>query len=296
MTGTRPTPDSNAAATYLRQSFPASDRLAVVTINRRTQSVTQRLGSVAHITATDFQAWLREENVTRHFDVYVSMNALRPEAQGRTKQDIGTVRHIYLDLDDQGTEALEALLKRTDLPKPNYLLHTSADRWQVTWKVQGFAKADAEVLQKGLARDTGADLAATDCARVLRLPGYYNHKYAPPFLVTAELLTKQTYRPQDFPKLCPDPRYTSLDATRRRNQGTGKKGDRPLSQSEHDWAFAKRALARGESPALVVAAIASFRRFEKANPHYYADLTVRKAQQALAAEHARSAPARGLSP
>jgi hypothetical protein len=54
-----------------------------------------------------------------------------------------------------------------------------------------------------------------------------------------------------------------------------------LSQSERDWAYAKRSLARGDPEDLVVAAIASHRRYDKHNPQYYAELTVHKARESL---------------
>ena len=50
-----------------------------------------------------------------------------------------------------------------------------------------------------------------------------------------------------------------------------------MSQSEHDWAFAKRALARGEDPEVVIQQIAGHRSGEKLDPLYYARLTVTKA-------------------
>jgi hypothetical protein len=59
-----------------------------------------------------------------------------------------------------------------------------------------------------------------------------------------------------------------------------------LSQSEHDWIFAKRALARGDDPEEIIRRIADFRSSEKSDPLYYARLTVSKAQQHLAAEKA----------
>jgi hypothetical protein len=68
-------------------------------------------------------------------------------------------------------------------------------------------------------------------------------------------------------------------------RGPGRLG--PLSQSGFDWAYAKRALAHGESPALVAAAIASYRRGGKHNPREYADRTVKKTGEALKAEAAR---------
>ena len=56
---------------------------------------------------------------------------------------------------------------------------------------------------------------------------------------------------------------------------------RPLSQSEHDWAFAKRALARGDDPEVVIQRIADYRSDGKDDPNYYARHTVMKAQAAL---------------
>ena len=49
-------------------------------------------------------------------------------------------------------------------------------------------------------------------------------------------------------------------------------------QSEHDWAYAKRALARGDDPEEIVRRIADYRADDKHDPLYYARLTVSKAQ------------------
>jgi hypothetical protein len=57
-----------------------------------------------------------------------------------------------------------------------------------------------------------------------------------------------------------------------------------LSQSEHDWAYAKRALARGDDPEEVVRRIADYRAADKHNPEYYARHTVTKAQAELSSK------------
>jgi hypothetical protein len=54
-----------------------------------------------------------------------------------------------------------------------------------------------------------------------------------------------------------------------------------LSQSEHDWAYAKRALARGDDPEELIRRIADFRAGEKHDPEYYARHTVEKAKAAV---------------
>src|SRR5258708_27478749 len=111
------------------------------------------------------------------------MNAVREGGRGRTKENVAVIRHVCLDFDDNGTAAVQKLFQRQDLPTPSHVLNTSPDKWQVTWRVEGFTKDEAENLQRALARETGADPAATDCARVLRLPGLYNHKNDRPPLV-----------------------------------------------------------------------------------------------------------------
>ena len=266
------------ATAYIRATFEPQDRLAVVLIDKRSGAVLQRLSSAERICEPRFQAWLRHKNAQRH-EVYISMNALRPEARGRTKADIETIRQVYLDFDDHGTEAVEQLLKRSDLPQPNFVLNTSPDKWQVTWKVEGFGKDQAEELQRGLARDAGADIAATDSARVLRLPGFYNHKYNQGYFVKAQALATEIYRPERFPKFPADERAERYAP--RTNSPSSRDPTVKLSQSERDWAYAKRALVRGEPQDMIVSAIAAHRRYEKHNPQAYAELTVRKAIESL---------------
>jgi len=274
------------AAQYIRENFEARDRLAVVLIEKRSGTVIQRLATAEKIASNEFQAWLRHKNAEHH-EIYVSMNALHAGAIGRTKSDVATVRHVYLDFDDHGTAAVEKLLARQDLPRPSYLVNSSPDKWQVVWKVEAFTKHHAEQLQRVLVGETGADPAATDCSRVLRLPGFYNHKYAKSHFVNVQTLSKETYRPERFPSFPAEERFprTQNDGTNPKTRG--KKGESRLSQSEHDWAYAKRALARGESENDVITTLAALRT-DKHDPQYYAELTVRKAAAALTAENSRT--------
>jgi hypothetical protein len=52
-------------------------------------------------------------------------------------------------------------------------------------------------------------------------------------------------------------------------------------QSEHDWAYAKRVLPRGDDPEVVIQRIADYRSDDKADPNYYGRRTVTKAQTEL---------------
>lgn len=278
--------ERDVAARYVQENFEPTDRLAVVLLNKRNGAFVQRLADAQKIATNDFQSWLRDYD-DQGYEIYISMNALHAQASGRCKKDVATIRHLYLDFDEQGTAAVGSILSRGDVPTPNYIMNSSPDKWQVVWKVRRFEKDEAERLQRGLARDTGADPAATDCARVLRLPGFHNHKYAVPHLVSVESRTSRIYQPEHFP-LPKEPEQN----TRYRSGTRRSVAPHPLSQSERDWAYAKRALARGASQQTVIAAIEEFRRYNKHNPRYYAETTVRKAAAGLAAERLQVSPTR----
>src|SRR5579863_5545132 len=267
--------DPDIPVRYIRENFRPNDRIAVVLIQKETHRVVQRVATAERLASAEFQAWLRHENAGR-FEVYVSMNALKEDSRSRTKDDVAEIRHVYLDFDDNGTAAVQALLKRDDVPQPNYLVNSSPDKWQVVWKVEGFAQDDAERLMRHLVRETGADPAATDSSRVMRLPGFANHKYGRPFVVSAEPRSTENYRPEHFPRVPAE----EQGGRRLIDDGpTRQPRDGGISQSERDWAYARRALARGESPDKVRAAIAAFRSGQKADVHQYAERTVRKAME-----------------
>lgn len=265
---------------YILENFEPDDRLAVVLIDRSSGVVTQRIASARQIASPEFQVWLKSENRSGR-DVFVSMNALHEQARGRTREDVAAVRHLYLDFDENGTAAVRELRNREDMPEPNYLVNTSPDHWQVSWKVQGFGKEQAEEMMRRMVRAFSADPAATDSARVMRIPGFTNHKRHPGHMVRAEHLSGATYTPDNFPRLEPEDRRSGtpsqdfgLSETRRIQRGH-------LSQSERDWAYARRALSRGESPDSVVSAIARYRQGDKPDVEYYARLTVQKAAASL---------------
>jgi len=105
--------------------------------------------------------------------------------------------------------------------------------------------------------------------------GRNNHKYHQPHLVSVENLSSEVYTPSHFPQWVVAAETQSVGApgvTPRAHKSTPG-----ITQSERDWAFARRALKRGEDPQEVIRAIAQFRT-DKPNPQYYAEHTVRKAQ------------------
>lgn len=230
----------------------------------------QRIATAELLAGTRIQAWLRVEN-TRGGDIYLGMNPHKPNAHGQTKQDIAAVRHVYLDLDQNGPPALSRILKDSYLPRPSYVLNTSTGKYQIIWKVDGFGISEAERLQKAMAYKHDADRAATDVTRVLRIPGFDNRKYDPPFQVTAEKLSERIYYPSDFRI---EPTLEGIPA--RQMAGSRQLRRSPVSQSERDWAETLQRLEHGEDPAAVQAWLEQ-KRQDKHDPRYYAALTVRKA-------------------
>jgi hypothetical protein len=210
------------------------------------------------------------------------MNALQKHSSTRTKDDIEKISHVYLDLDHGGTASLKAVENSDLVPRPNYVLDTSPGKFQVVWKVDGMSIEEAEALNQAMVREFDGDPAATDSTRVLRIPGFANKKYEPDFYVQARIQSTQTYHRPDF-KL----QFNSQEAPRHQHEEHARKPlaqSSTLSQSEHDWAYAKRALARGDDPEEVIQRIADYRSHDKADPNYYARHTVAKAQAQLQPE------------
>lgn len=265
------------AANYIRENFEPTDRIAIVLLNKRTAGALQRIAAADRLAAPQFQAWLRHMN-SQKYDVYVSMNTLKPEAQRRTKEDVDQIRHVFLDFDQDGTTAVEALLRREDLPEPNYLLNSSPDKWQVIWKIQNCSKLQAEEIERGLVRDTGADIAVIDVARVLRMPGFYNHKYSRPYLIQIQHCSNETTAPEQFPRFVPEGR-TGRSAASRIKAPTGR-----VTQSERDWAYVREALRRGTEPEQLIEEL-KVRRSDKFDPEGYATRTVRNAAVSLGDEN-----------
>src|SRR5260221_8238788 len=185
------------------------------------------------------------------------MNPPRHEAATRTKEEIENIRHVYLDLDQGGPEAFQSVEDSSAVPKPNHVLTSSPGKFQVVWSVEGMSLDEAESLLHAMAREFGGDPAATDATRVLRLPRFANKKYKTDFYVQARKESTETYHLRDF-KLHLDaqdsPRYNHHNRSRRESSPGSS-----LSQSEHDWAYAKRALARGDNPETVIQPIAQHR-------------------------------------
>jgi DNA primase RepB-like protein len=268
------TPKSLSASEYVMALFEPEDNVAILARNRRTDRTIQRITTAETVAGPEFQSWLRGENAAGA-DIFIGMNPIKDGAHSRSNDSIREIRHVYLDLDRNGSQAVAAIKTSPEVPAPNFVLDTSPGKHQVVWKVQGLDINEAESLLRRTAARLGGDPAATDSTRVLRLPGFANRKLSEEFIAQVRHETDRIYAQRDFAIDDESP-----EAPRHLGDAHERGGPAPghTSQSEQDWAYAKRALARGDDPDEIIRRIADFGANDKPDPEYYARHTVAKAQ------------------
>jgi len=257
---------------YIRDLFRPYETVAICI--RLDGAIRQRIVTAEAACAPRYQAFLRAMNA-QGADIYISMNPLRCGSNGRTKADIAMIQRIYLDLDHDGDRHLQLILNSSPLPQPNYILTTSPGKYQVIWNVHDFAPDQAENLMRFLVPLYGADPAATDIARILRLPGLHNKKHGLSFPVVARKLTSHVYTPVDFPV----PTLISPQRTSSHRAGSTLRN----TPSHRDWAYCCRALwnapdSDAVADQLIQELVTRATLRHKPDPLYYAKLTVKKAR------------------
>ena len=228
---------------------------------------TQRIVRLEQAIAARYLAWLAYQNHSGA-NVYVAANPLRPGSKKRTKESIAEVRHLYIDIDEDGDDRLAALRASKDISVPSIVLSTSPNKYQVLWRVEGFDFNQQETMLKLLAIAFGGDSACTDRNRVLRVPGFLNLKYDAAHSVSVEYPSDLTYHPDDFRLNDSSLNASMLFRETARTYVTGKN-----THSEHDWSWAVQQLSGGRDAANLTLELASLRS-DKPNPLYYAQRTI----------------------
>lgn len=217
------------AAEFLSEWFTTDETFALLVRLPDEARTLQRIVRVPDLMKSNYLGWLAFE-YCRGGNVYFSVNPLVPGATRRTKDAVAEAKGLYLDLDSDGDAKLAALRRSENVPQPNAVIQTSAGKYQVLWCVHGFTIPEQEAMLKILAEAFGGDRACTDCARVFRLPGFFNRKYAPAPLVTVENACNQpVYCPADF--RIEMPAIETLESTAIRPARPGES----RTQSEADW-------------------------------------------------------------
>jgi hypothetical protein len=262
---------NQTAANFLSRSFAPCETIALLLRREDAPRPQQRVITLEQVLAPRYMAWLTFEN-DQGANIYVSANPLLPGSRKRTKECIASVRHIYIDIDDDGDARLAALRASDRAPAPTAILSTSPGKYQALWRVAGFDFERQEQTLKLLAHAFGGDPACTDRNRVLRVPGFYNRKYSPAHRVTVEYPADATYGPEDF-RL--DNVAVSSVLPLRGNARKSPANSIPgkHSHSEDDWAWVCDQLAHGEDAVKLTHELAA-RRADKSQPLYYAQRTV----------------------
>jgi len=116
-------------------------------------------------------------------NIYISMAPFLPNTKNRKKEFVVGVRHCWVDADKDGTATLERITKDVNshiLREPALVIETSPGKVQVIWRLDptDFDVTRQELLNRALQVRYNTDEAVTDTARVLRVAGFKNNKYA----------------------------------------------------------------------------------------------------------------------
>lgn len=267
--------NTNTAQRFLTRCFRPEETIALLLRRENPSATTQRVVRLEQVLAPRYLAWLRHESFSGA-NVYVAVNPLRPGSRKRTKDSIAYVRHLYLDIDVDGEERLAALRASNSVPTPNAIISTSPDKYQVLWRVEGFDFDRQESTLKLLAIAFGGDPACSDRNRVLRLPGFENHKYDPAHAVTVEYPCESVSHPGDFALPAFSGNAVNVTGQLWPQYAAGKH-----THSEADWAWTLRQLTLGKDGIALTFELAK-RRSDKPNPLYYAQRTVDLASARIA--------------
>jgi hypothetical protein len=265
---------NQTAANFLSRCFAVDDTIALLLRSDKAERPTQRIVRLEQALAPNYLRWLAHEN-HGGANIYVAANPLRPGSRKRTKESIGSVRHLYIDIDTDGEARLAALQASVLVPTPTVILSTSPGKYQVLWRVDGFDFARQEQTLKILTIAFGGDPACTDCNRVLRLPGYFNRKYDPAHRVTVEYLCDSVWTAANFRLDVATADAMLFDPAIPPRKQPGKH-----SNSESDWAWVSHELSHGKDAVKLTLELAS-RRSDKPQPLYYAQRTVDMASARL---------------
>lgn len=257
---------NDVAANFLRRCFASIETIALLLRREDAPRPQQRVVTLEQVLQPRYLGWLTYEN-ENGANIYVSANPLRPGSAKRTKDSIASVRHIYIDIDDDGDARLAALRASDSVPSPTAVLSTSPAKYQALWRVAGFAFERQEQTLRLLTIAFGGDPACTDCNRVLRVPGFFNRKYSPAHRVAVEYPADATFGPEDFHLDGVAGPSALLRGNARRSQANKH------SNSEDDWTWVCEQLAHGRDAAKLTHELAS-QRSDKGDPLYYARRTV----------------------
>ena len=235
----------------------------------------------------NYIGYLRHANA-QGADIYFTPSVLKEnkenQSRKRTKDNFEDFQSvIYLEFDTPNQ--FDTLINNRVMPYPSAVVGSSEGRNHVYWKLTNpIPKLKQEELMANLARSVGADIAATDVSRVLRLPTFCNKK---PERKNYQCQLIYPNKPDD-PKLqttfdelasiCEE--YKETDIPSQHATACAPvliKGSSTLDRSAQDWALVNQKLFEERMNPEDVQIWLMERRGDKPNPHYYSTRTIKKA-------------------
>src|ERR1700761_7836296 len=122
---------------FLARSFAPGSTIALLLRTGSPARTQQRVVTLEQALAPRYLGWLAHEN-RNGANIYVAANPLRAGSRRRTKESIDSVRHLYLDIDQDVDARLAALCSSDAVPPATAILSTSPGKFQTLWRVEGF--------------------------------------------------------------------------------------------------------------------------------------------------------------
>jgi hypothetical protein len=202
-------PSVHPAITYFLALYDPEETVCITLLSatktfKNGQPLTvNRFVPMAKVIAPAGIARLTKLNKENH--IFCAMCSFVPGSKNRVKSNIERVANCFIEADERGPEILAAVrasVAAKEIPPPSIIVESSPNKYQFIWSVENFEIATQVAMNKTLATKFGTDMASTDCARVLRAPGFFNIKpaYNPKPIARIVEYNKHflRYGPEDF--------------------------------------------------------------------------------------------------
>ena len=106
---------NEVAKEFLARCFAPGETIALLLRTESPAKTQQRVVTLEQVLAPRYLGWLAHESYNGT-NVHVAANPLRPGSRKRTKESIAAIRHMYLDIDEDGEARLAALWASDAVP------------------------------------------------------------------------------------------------------------------------------------------------------------------------------------
>lgn len=113
------------------------------------------------------------------YGIFACINAM--DGVGNELANVAFIRTHIVDLDNLLTAAASYERAASSHPAPAFAVQSSAGKYHVYWRMQPYKSNDFyDQHQRKLRQIYDGDKSVVDPTRVLRVPGFFNHKYSTP--------------------------------------------------------------------------------------------------------------------